>query len=275
MQCPYDLVEPIGAGGFAQVFRGVRRDSGLVAAVKVQRAGPLAMERFKREVDSLQRLDHPHVMPIIEADPRRRWYAMPLAEITLRELHDTDPLNWDELRNALSSVCGALMHMHPNGFVHRDVSPQNVLRLPNGRWLLADYGLVHRPRGLANSITTSGMRFGTPYFSAPEVHHDPRSATAAADAYSIGALASWFTQIPPERVPSSGPGIYWSELVRATVVYDPSDRWPVPTIARHLADAPALVPVGLAAPEPCARCGGREGVDAAGRCTRCGFVDAF
>src|SRR3954468_10905681 len=98
MGCPYDLVAPIGSGGFAQVFRGERRDTGLVAAIKIQKEGPVAMARFRREIDVLCQLDHPHVMPILEADPAGRWYAMPLAEHTLRWVHDHRPLDWETFR---------------------------------------------------------------------------------------------------------------------------------------------------------------------------------
>jgi serine/threonine protein kinase len=138
--CPYKLVAPIGSGGFAQVFRGVRRDTGLVAAIKIQKDDPLAMACFRREIDVLRRLDHPHVMAIIEADPAGRWYAMALADYTLRQLHDRNPLDWETLREALSSVCGAMLHMHAQGLVHRDASPDNVLCLPNRHWVLADHG---------------------------------------------------------------------------------------------------------------------------------------
>jgi serine/threonine protein kinase len=185
------------------------------------------MARFRREIDVLRELDHPHVMPIIEADPAARWYAMPIAEYTLRQLHDRDPLAWEALREALSSVCGAMLHMHAHGLVHRDASPGNVLCLQDGHWVLADYGLVRRPPGVSDSLTRTGMRFGTPRFSAPEVHHDPRTATSAADAYSLGALASWFTLIPPDREVSSAAGLYWSDLIRNTVLFDPRDRWSV------------------------------------------------
>jgi serine/threonine protein kinase len=171
--CPYELVAPIGSGGFAQVFRGVHRDTGHVAAIKIQNDSPIAMARFRREIDVLSWLDHPHVMPILEADPAGRWYAMPLADCTLSELRSRDPLDWESLRDALSSVCGAMLHMHAHELVHRDASPRNVLRLRTGLWVLADYGLVRRPRG-SESLTKTGMRFGTPQFSAPEVHHDPR-----------------------------------------------------------------------------------------------------
>jgi serine/threonine protein kinase len=67
----------------ARVHRGIHRESGREAAIKVPKNGPLGAPRFLREIDVLQRLDHPHVMPILEIDGRRRWYAMPLADNSL------------------------------------------------------------------------------------------------------------------------------------------------------------------------------------------------
>lgn len=275
--CPYDLVAPIGSGGCAQVFRGVRRDTGLVAAVKVQREGVLGGHRFRREIDVLSQLDHPHVMGVIEADRHARWYAMPLAEGTLDDLRTRDPFAWSELRHALSSICGALLHTHPRGLVHRDVSSTNVLEMPGGHWVLSDYGLVNRPAGRPDTPTRTGAGFGTPRFSAPEVHHDPRTATPASDAYSIGALASWFTGIAADQDPTSEIGQYWWSLVRGTVLFRPEERWAMDSVASHLSTTPATVevPAGFTPPMSCPRCGRREGVDGTGRCVSCGFVDDY
>ncbi len=186
--CPYDLGRIVGEGGFAIVYRGTHRGTGRVAAVKVQRDGPLAQLRFRSEIEVMQQLDHPHVMPVLEIDPGRRWYAMPLARYSLRQLHDREPGAWGELRRALGSINGALMHTHPHDFIHRDVSPDNVLLLESGHWVLADYGIVMPRRPRAGRPTTTGTLIGTEFFSAPEVLRDPSSATTASDMFS-GAAA--------------------------------------------------------------------------------------
>jgi len=254
------------------VFRGERRDTGLVAAIKLQRDGPLAADRMRREIDTLAQLDHPNVMPIIEADHAARWYAMPLASCALRDLHDRAPSDWETLRRALQQTCAGLRYMHRHGFVHRDVSPGNVLQLDEDHWVIADHGLVKRPKG--SSLTGTGMHFGTLQFSAPEVHHDPRTATPAADAYSIGALANWYTNITTRQEPDSEWGRFWSELICGALRFDPVRRWTMAQIAGHLARRPvaALVWAGHS-PHMCARCGTHDGIDHAGRCIRCGFLD--
>jgi serine/threonine protein kinase len=275
--CPYDLERLLGEGGMACVHLGVHRESSREAAIKVPKGGPLGAPRFLREIEVLQRLDHPHVMPILEIDQRRRWYAMPLADYSLADLHERNPLGWEQLRVALSSLSGALMHSHANGFVHRDVSPVNLMRLRNGHWVLSDYGLV-KANGLDEIRTSPRAKFGTPWFSAPEVHLKPASATAAADAWSVGALASWFTGIGVMTVDDSRLGALFSPLIDGTVRTDPVSRWTMSRIVSYLNTAlPAVVQVpvlaGTAVPDQCVRCGARAGHDASCRCLGCGFID--
>ncbi|HEX6666523.1 MAG TPA: protein kinase [Solirubrobacterales bacterium] len=274
--CPYDLERLLGEGGMACVYLGVHRESGREAAIKVPKGGPLGMPRFLREIDVQQRLDHPHVMPILEIDPRRRWYAMPLADYSLADLHKRNPFDWEQLRVALSSLSGALMHGHVYGFVHRDVSPANLMRLGNGHWVLSDYGLV-KASGLDEIKTAPRAKFGTPGFSAPEVHLNPASATAAADAWSVGALASWFTGIGVMAGDDSPLSGAFSPLIDGTMRIDPASRWTMDQIAFSLnaGPVPVRVPVLAAttAPEQCARCGARAGHDASCRCLGCGFLD--
>lgn len=254
------------------MFHAVRRDTGLTVAVKVQRDVLLAVDRMRREIDVLSRLDHPNVIRIVEADRGARWYAMPLARYALRDFHDRSPADWESFHGVLHQVCAALRYLEDRGLVHRDVSPGNVLYLGDDRWVLSDFGLVKRPR--SSSLTRTGMRFGTPHFSAPEVHHDPRTATGAADVYSIGALASWFTNIAIDQQPDSAWGVYWHEFICGTLRFNPAQRWSLEQAWTHLKQPPdpVLVPVGWGR-DACARCQACDGLDGAGRCVRCGFLD--
>ena len=167
-------------------------------------------------------------------------------------------------------------HMHAHACVHRDVSPTNVRRRDdNGRWVLADMGLVSRGRG--DALTRFGQTFGTPFFTAPEVHHDPRAATPASDVYSLGALASWFTTITRDQRPTSTAGIGWWEMIRGTFQLSADDRWTVSEVAAHLAsmvDPVTPVLVGTA-DTSCLVCGSRDGRDRSDRCRRCGNVSPY
>jgi serine/threonine protein kinase len=90
--CPYDLLARIGSGGCADIYSAIHPGRPFEAvAVKIQKPGPIAQQRFRREIDILRRLDHPHVMPLIQAGPRDDWYAMPYADGTLRTVHNANP----------------------------------------------------------------------------------------------------------------------------------------------------------------------------------------
>lgn len=274
-KCPYVPGTLIGEGAMARVFYGTHGRTGRPAAVKIPKDGPWAVGRFRQEVDAMDRLDHPHVMPLLEADLARRWYAMPWAECSLRQLRQRDPFGWPKLRKVLSSVAGGMMHAHANDCVHRDASPDNILRLRNGHWVLSDFGIAML-RSAARRGTETGQHFGTPDFSAPEVYADPKTATPAADAWSIGALASWFTSIRAGQNPTSEAGLAWLELIEHTMRNNPTERWTIPAIATYLDQMPPeRAPVnagGGALPDSCPRCGESAGLDAAQRCKRCGFL---
>jgi serine/threonine protein kinase len=272
--CPYQPGSRIGEGAMARVYFGTHRVTGRPVAIKIPKDGPWATERFWREVDAMDRLDHPHVMPLLEADRERRWYAMPWAQHSLSELRRRSPSARAKLGKVLSSVAGAMMHAHANGCIHRDASPDNVLLLQNGHWVLADFGIAMLC-GSSSRGTRSGQHFGTPDFSAPEVYLDPKNATPAADAWSLGALASWYTSIAPGQRPTTEAGIWWLTLIENTVRRNPRERWSISTIAAYLGSMPVHQPRVLVAYETadlCPHCEAGVEVDGAGRCRRCGFM---
>ena len=107
---------------------------------------------------------------------------------------------------------------------------------------------------------------------------DPSSATPASDAWSIGALASWFTAITRRQTPTSAGGRYWWQLIDGTMRMEPSARWKVTQIAAHLVEELPAIPILVPAvrdAEQCARCGSVAGLDRAGRCTACGYFSPY
>lgn len=276
-QGPYEIGPLIGEGGMARVFEGIHRQHGRLAAIKFPKGSPWAFARFRQEIEALERLDHPHVMPLLEVDRLRGWYAMPRAFCSLRDLRQRDPFAWHLLRKVLGSVSGAMMHAHSLGCIHRDASPDNIMRLPNGHWALSDFGIAQL-RGPGQPRTETGALMGTPDFTAPEVRLEPSQVTTAADAWSIGALARWFTSIHKSHEPTSPAGRFWWTLIDSTMRLNPDDRWTLPQIATHLNAPPAVlaaVPVAVrlnASAEQCARCHDNTDRDAVGRCCSCGYM---
>lgn len=226
----YQLGTRHKAGGFATVYyKATRRSDGAVVALKKPKRGREAEERLRREIDVQSNLAHPSIMPIWDADPDRRWFVMPSAEGNLEELRPK--VDEDEFATLLLDAVSALAVAHEAGHVHRDLTPRNILALlteDGGRqWVIADWGLVTRPYASGSvPLTSSGL--GTQGFAAPEVMIDGRNATYAADVYSLGRIAAWFSTgklpAPNDSLSPDGDMIHWRELVRDCTMKDPARR---------------------------------------------------
>ncbi|MFN8628848.1 MAG: serine/threonine-protein kinase [Chloroflexota bacterium] len=197
---PYALLRSIGEGGYAEVFRARRREAGGPDPVAFKRAKDFedAVLRMAREIDVLRQLDHPNVMPILEASPNGDWFVMPLADGNLYDLWsggglgaDAEAVVVDLVRQAGAGLGAA----HDLRHVHRDVSPANILRLSDEggeRWVVSDWGLVRRPGGQSSDrMTGTGEGLGTRGFAAPETWSDAHRVDARADVYSLGRVAAW------------------------------------------------------------------------------------
>lgn len=198
---PYRLDKNIGHGGFADVFEAQARvEPGVVVAFKRARLDvQLAPERLAREIDVQQRLDHPNVMPVIRAADDRTWFVMPLALGNLKALWEAGRLSDDAEALALElidQVSRGLEHAHNAKFLHRDVSPGNILALEDPgdhrRWVVSDWGAVRRPPGeTTNRLTGQGEGMGTAGFAAPETWSDAHEVDRRADVYGLGRVVAW------------------------------------------------------------------------------------
>lgn len=198
----YRLLKSIARGGYAEVFRAEHRERpGQLVAFKRPLAVSLAPERMAREIDVQRRFRHPHIMPILDAADDASWFVMPLAQGNLDELWGNGTLGGDaELVAAevLDAVTQGLEPAHGPGYVHRDISPRNILALPDSatptgrRWVVADWGLVKRPVGdTSHRYTRTGEGVGTEGFAAPETWGDAHHVGCEADVYSLGRVIAW------------------------------------------------------------------------------------
>jgi serine/threonine protein kinase len=219
---------PIATGGQAAVFGARHKPTGLrVAFKKLTVHGGTPVARMRREVEAAQRFgDHPHVMPVLDFSPAYDWFAMPLADDSAQTLAAelTDP---DQLRRLITAVCEALREPHQQGWIHRDVKPDNILKLAN-KWVIADWGLGRRPRGLTTDPqrTRTGGPFGTAGFAAPELSINAHTVTPQADIYSIGQIIGWaLTRTWPQaNVPLMPPAGPWRTVAKAATNVDPARR---------------------------------------------------
>lgn len=222
---------PSRAGGQAEVFRAVRKSDGAVVALKrLRNKTATNKKRMRREIDVQSHIDNPHVMPILDADPDSTWLVMPWADGSLAEVHT--PVSVPELADALHQAAVGLDSAHASGHVHRDVTPGNILYFleQSGvrRWVVADWGLVRRPRGKTTNLLTKGVTIGTQGYIAPEVFaSDAHEVTAAADVYSLGCVAAWaLTGTPPAPGAPTLPVGRWRSFLRRATDVDPRRRIP-------------------------------------------------
>jgi len=180
----YHIERRLGQGGMSEVYvaRDLRHHRRV--ALKFLRARsptPTDLERFRREIDAVARLNHPHVVPLFDSGLAgdQPFYVMPYVEGgSLRAKLDRDgPLPLDEALRITREVASALWHAHRAGLVHRDIKPENIL-LADGIALVADFGIARVPAPEAGvdleraetveALTRAGTAIGTPAYMAPE-----------------------------------------------------------------------------------------------------------
>src|SRR5437762_12511675 len=171
----YEVVRELGRGGMATVYlaRDLKHDRSV--ALKVLRPGLAAVlgaERFLREIGLTARLQHPHILTLIDSGEADGlvYYAMPFVEgESLRaRLERSGPLSLEEAVQIARAVAAALDHAHRQGIIHRDIKPENIL-LHQGEAMVADFGIALALSGVAGErLTETGITLGTAAYMSPE-----------------------------------------------------------------------------------------------------------
>ena len=221
----YDVLERLGAGGMAVVYRAVQQPLGREVALKALMPSLIEdrgfIQRFELEARTLARLDHPHILPIYDfvVMPGVVFLTMPLVRGgTLRDILDRGPLDGATAWRYLREVGEGLQHAHDAGIIHRDLKPSNVLIHSDGRALLADFGLA-RSANQDTRLTSAGFTLGTPGYMAPEQVMG-RDLDHRCDIYSMGVMTF---EMMTGRMPFTGASAV--EIAVATV------STPVPSAA--------------------------------------------
>jgi basic membrane lipoprotein Med (substrate-binding protein (PBP1-ABC) superfamily)/ABC-type phosphate/phosphonate transport system substrate-binding protein len=189
----YRIIEQLGKGGMATVFKAFQPSLERYVAVKVlppyfaHEEG--FSERFVREAKAIARLDHPHILPIYDygQDHDVSYIAMKYVEAgTLKDIESAGPVSLEQALEIISQTAEALDYAHAQGVIHRDIKPANIL-MDHGRWvLLTDFGLAKMIEG-SQQLTASGVGVGTPAYMAPEQGQGQR-VDGRADIYSLGIV---------------------------------------------------------------------------------------
>ncbi len=190
----YHILEGLGSGGMASVYRASRGD-GQLFALKVIRSDHISQEfqqRFEREIKVSMRLDHPSVVRTLDWGQHENvtFLVMELVDgIPLKKFIGPQGMNTTEAMRFLAGIVDGLSYAHSLGIVHRDVKPENVMIARGGHAKLMDFGLA-RDREV-KTVTKIGSAIGTAEYMAPEqILRGPERAglTDKTDQYALGIL---------------------------------------------------------------------------------------
>lgn len=199
------LERELGRGGMATVYLARETKHERHVAIKVMHpevSAAFGAERFLREIGIAARLAHPHLVPLIdsgEADGLLYYVSAYVPGGSLRDRFQSEVrLPIEEALRITEEVAAGLDFAHREGFVHRDVKPENIL-LAGGRALVADFGLA-RAIGAADSrrLTATGIIVGSAHYLSPEQLREDPDLDQRADIYSLGCvLYEMLTGGPP------------------------------------------------------------------------------
>ncbi|HEV2750652.1 MAG TPA: protein kinase [Gemmatimonadales bacterium] len=202
----YEILEELGRGGMAIVFKARERQLERDVAIKVL---PFSLafdkefvERFQREARTSAKLEHPSIIPIYRVGKSGRviYFVMkflrgkPLSSV----LAARGTLPPGEIRQVLVQVTRALAYAHKSGIVHRDIKPDNIMFDEHGLAVVTDFGIAKAASG--GKLTGTGMSIGTPHYMSPEQAR-AQPLDGRSDIYSLGVVAY---QCLTGRVPFDG-----------------------------------------------------------------------
>ena len=191
----YRIERQLGAGGMATVYLAHDLKLEREVALKVLRpelGAVLGTERFLAEVKITARLDHPHILTLIDSGSAGGllYYVLPYVRgESLRDLLNREQqLGVDQALAITRQVGSALDYAHRKGVVHRDIKPENIL-LQEGEAMLADFGIALAVQESGGSrLTETGLSLGTPHYMSPEQATGDRNVDARSDLYSLASV---------------------------------------------------------------------------------------
>jgi serine/threonine protein kinase len=230
---PYKVLDKIGEGGMAVVYRGVQESLDRYVAIKVLRtelsADQQFIARFRQEALAVAQLSHPNILHVYDAGFAHGVYYLVMAYVdggSLQDLIAQGPVEPAFACSIAVPLAEALDHAHQRGLVHRDVKPSNILLTRDGRPLLTDFGIA-RLLDEGQRLTRTGTSIGTPEYMAPE-QAQGQQTDGRTDIYALGIV------------------LY--EILAGTVPF--SAQTPVATLYRHVNEpAPPLQQLNISVPD--------------------------
>lgn len=191
----YKILELLGRGGMARVYRALDLKLKRFAAIKIidpdVRDPKKYQLRFDREARAIAKLKHANIVSIYRFNEVRGVYYMAMEYVDGADLRwvlkdyrsQNEMMDWYTVAQIIREVGSALDYAHENGVIHRDIKPSNIMIARDGTAILTDFGLV-----LMTSEGTIGEIFGSPHYIAPEQAVNSANAGTQTDLYSLGVV---------------------------------------------------------------------------------------
>lgn len=239
----YRVLDRLGAGGMAVVFKAEHMVMRRVVAIKVMPHSAslqsTLLSRFVTEMRTVAQLQHPNIVAAFDAgqttppDPDSPVLHYIVMEYvpgqTLEDMvEERGRLALVKACDIVHQIASALAEANKHGLVHRDIKPSNILVTPEGQAKLLDFGLVHR---LGNNLTEAGTMLGTMDYMAPEQSQDASRVDIRADLYGLGGTLYWCLT---GQLPFSNKGNLHENLARRLTQAPPSVRTVRPEIPVEL-----------------------------------------
>jgi serine/threonine-protein kinase len=232
----YRLDAVVARSGMGTLFRATDLRDGRTVAVKIPHAelekDPILLERFEREEEIGQLLDHPGVVKTFDGEERSRLY-MVLEWVDGRllrtVLNEQRPLAVDRAVSIILLLCDALDAMHKRGIVHRDLKPENVMVTAGEQVKIIDFGIAMKEDARRITHVGTSPMLGTPDYISPEQVQGKRGDQRS-DIYALGVM---FYEMLTGRVPFSGPNPL-AVMNDRLVIEPPSPRGLNPEISPEL-----------------------------------------
>jgi serine/threonine-protein kinase len=190
----YKLLEEVGHGGMAVVYRGLDTALNREVAVKILHAHLAEQEeskqRFQREAQAVAKLQHDNIIEIYDYSGLDSEDSYIVTEFihgrTLKDFLSRHPISHPEIAAmVIVEICKALGHAHSLGVIHRDIKPENIMIRDDGRVKLTDFGIAQVVD--VQRLTVTGQLLGSPAYMAPELVEGKR-IDFRADIFSVGTL---------------------------------------------------------------------------------------
>ena len=203
----FRIEEPVAKSGMASIFRATDTRDGRIVALKIphpdMEADPILSDRFKREADIGERLNHPNVMRVFGGEKHSRIYMVMewCPGRLLRQILDEGRLPQHRALRIAIEILKALDYIHTNGVVHRDLKPENIMVDENDHIKLIDFGIAGDTASRRLTYANFTSMLGTPNYIAPEQVKGKRG-DGRTDLYSMGVI---LYEMLTGKLPFTGP----------------------------------------------------------------------